>query len=241
MAIDHGTSGINQTIVDFIDSGLSFAVALVLEAEGSTPRKAAVKAVIDETGKIYGTIGGGAVEAEAQQKAIEACRSGRPEIFEMVLHGANRAAGEPICGGMMRILIDPTAAKDRASYAAVAKAIRERKRGIMLTTVRTETATEVTTRRFLAETIPSDVPFPGADGISSCLERETPRLFVEPIGGASPTLQVLVEPVIAKPLLVIAGGGAGDRQAASCDRRRRAHRPGFGASGKSRWFRYHHR
>jgi xanthine dehydrogenase accessory factor len=198
---------INQTIVDFIDSGRSFALALVLQAEGSTPRKAAVKAVIDETGKIYGTIGGGSVEAEAQRKGAEACHSGQPAIFDMVLHGADRAADSPICGGMMRVLVDPTAAKDRASYAAVVGAMRRRNRGVMLTSVRTVTTTEVTTEWFSVESIPSDAPFPGADDIGSCLKRETPQLFAEPIGGASPTLQVLVEPVIPKPHLVIAGGG----------------------------------
>lgn len=198
---------IDQTIVDFIDSDRAFAVAVVLQAEGSTPRKAAVKAVIDETGKIFGTIGGGAVEAKAQQKAVEACRSGLPAIFEMVLHGADRAAGEPICGGMMRVLIDPTAAKDRAAYAAVAEATRARKRGVMLTTIRTGATTEVTTQWFPAESVPSEASFPGADDIRSCLKRETPQLFTEPVGGTSPTLQVLVEPVIPKPHLVIAGGG----------------------------------
>ncbi|MHC4117757.1 MAG: XdhC family protein [Planctomycetota bacterium] len=198
---------INQTIVDFIDGGRPFAVALVLEAEGSTPRKAAVRAVIDETGKIYGTIGGGAVEAEAQQRAVEACRSQSPVIFEMVLHGADRTAGEPICGGKMRVLIDPTAAKDRDAYSAVAQAIRDRKRGVMITTIRTGTTTEVTSKWFEAKGVPADTSFPGADSINSCLERETPQLFAQPVGGASPTLQVLVEPVITKPHLVIAGAG----------------------------------
>jgi len=229
MAIDRGTTDINRTIVDFIDSGRPFAVALVLEAEGSTPRKAAVKAVIDETGKIHGTIGGGAVEAEAQRRAVEACRCGRAEIFEMVLHGADRSAGEPICGGMMRILIDPTAAKGRAAYAELAEAVRQRKRGVMLTTVRTGKTVEVTAQWLSVESIPSNTNFPGGSKIESCMDRETPELFVEAAGWAGPcrgrpalesqagrlrhiaeaslTLRVLVEPVIPRPLLVIAGGG----------------------------------
>lgn len=204
---DRDMTDINQTVVDFIDSGKPFAVALVLKAEGSTPRKAAVRAVIDEAGKIYGTIGGGSVEAEAQQKAAEACRSGEPVIFEMVLHGADRAADSPICGGTMRILIDPTAARDRTSYAAAAEAIRRRQRGVRLTTVRTEPVPGVEARWFAADSIPSDAPFPGTDKIRSCLQRETPMLFAEPVGGASATLQALVEPVIPRPHLVIAGGG----------------------------------
>lgn len=205
--MDSSPVEVHQRIVEFIDGGQSFAVALVLKAEGSTPRKAAVKAVIDQAGKIHGTIGGGAIEAETHQRAIESCRTGRPLIFEMALHGANRSAEAPICGGMMRVLVDPTAAEDGASYAQLADALRQRQRGVMLTSVRTGTATEVTAQWFLAESIPAEAPFPGADKIHSCLARETAQLFTEPSGSASPNLQVLVEPVIPQPLLVIAGGG----------------------------------
>ncbi len=207
MNSNHRPTDICQKVVEFIDSGEVFAVALVLKAEGSTPRKAGVRAIIEQTGKIHGTLGGGIVEAEAQRQAVEACQSKQPLVFDMDLYGANRAADIPICGGSMRILVDPTAAKDRAFYAEMAEAVRNRQRGVMLTIVRTATQTEVRAQWFAQEAIPSDAAFPGADKIRSCLARETPQLFVKPDGGASPTLQVFVEPVIPKPLLLIAGGG----------------------------------
>ncbi len=199
---------IHQRIVEFIDEGQPFAVALVLNAaEGSTPQKAGVRAVIDGTGRIWGTIGGGFVEGQAQQYAVDACKSGKPILFDFDLANTYSRDAGAICGGNMRILVDPTAAKDRDFYAQAAEAIRERQRGIILTTVRTAARTEVTSQWFASEAVPSDVAFPGADNIRSCIARETPQLFEEPGGGASPTLQVLVEPVIPKPLLVIAGGG----------------------------------
>jgi xanthine dehydrogenase accessory factor len=207
MDSNHRPTDICQKIVEFIDSGEVFAVALVLKAEGSTPRKAGVRAIIEQTGKIHGTLGGGLVEAEAQRRAVEACRSKQPVVFDMELYGANRAADVPICGGSMRIVIDPMAAEDRPSYAGMAEAVRNRQRGVMLTTVRTATQTEVRSQWFLQEAIPSDTAFPGAEKIGSCLTCETPQLFVKSDGGASPTLQVFVEPVIPKPLLLIAGGG----------------------------------
>ena len=43
---------VNRKIVELTDDGESFAMALILKAEGSTPRKAGVKAVIDKTGKV---------------------------------------------------------------------------------------------------------------------------------------------------------------------------------------------
>ena len=207
MDSNHRPTDVCQKVVEFIDSSEVFTVALVMKAEGSTPRKAGVRAIIDQTGKIHGTLGGGIVEAEAQRRAVEACRSKQPVVFDMDLYGVNRAADIPICGGSMRILLDPTAAKDRKSYAGMAEAVRNRQRGVMLTIVRTATQTEVRAQWFVQEAIPSDVAFPGAEKIGSCLTQETPQLFVKPDGGASPTLQVLVEPVIPKPLLLIAGGG----------------------------------
>ena len=196
-----------QKVVEFIDEGASFAVGLVLNAEGSTPRKAAVRVVIDETGKIWGTLGGGLVEAEAQRRAVEVCRTKQPVVFDMLFHGAGRAADDPICGGSMRILLDPTVAKDRTCYAQVAEATRQRRRGVMLTTVRTAEQTEVTSQWFSAENIHADLPFPGAENVRSCLARETPGLFVESSQTSDVSTEVLVEPVIPKPLLLIAGGG----------------------------------
>ena len=207
MNSNHRPTDICQNVVEFIDSGRIFAVALVLKAEGSTPRKAGVRAIIEQTGKIRGTLGGGLVEAEAQRRAVEACRSKQPVVFDMDLYGADRAADVPICGGSMRILVDPTAAKDRASYAGMAEAVRNRQRGVMLTTVHTAKQTEVRAQWFVQEAIPSDAAFPGADKISSCLARETPELFTVSIRNPEVLTEVLVEPVVPKPLLLIAGGG----------------------------------
>jgi len=207
MDSNHRPTDICQKVVELIDSGEVFAVALVLKAEGSTPRKAGVRAIIDRTGKIYGTLGGGIVEAEAQRRAVEACRSKQPAVFDMDLYGADSTADVPICGGSMRILVDPTAVKDRASYAGMADAIRRRRQGVMLTTVQSAIQIEVRSLWLQQEAISSDAPFPGIENIRSCLARETPELFTVSIRNPKALTEVLVEPVIPRPLLLIAGGG----------------------------------
>ena len=210
-------------IVEFIDRGHSFAVALVLRTEGSTPREAGVRAVINKAGKIWGTVGGGVVEAEAQRLAVKVCRSKRPVVFDLELQGANTTDNTPICGGMMRILLDPTAAKNRACYVQVAEALRQRQRGVILTTARSGMYTEVAYQWFPEDAIPSDALFLDAHTIRSCLDREAIQLFTESTkeqkcNGQSARdswagrpqydlTEILVEPVIPKPLLLIAGGG----------------------------------
>ena len=194
---DNRPMEIHREIVEFIDSGRPFALALILNADGSPPQAAGVKAKIDDTGKICGTIGGGDVEAEAQRRAIEACESGRPIVFDINLHESVDAGA--ICGGSMRILIDPTAAKDRECYAQAAQALQRRERGVLLTTVSTGAETEVTVEWYPEEAITPD--FPDAETIRSCLARETARLLV------ADSTEVLVQPVIPKPILLIVGGG----------------------------------
>ena len=199
---------IHQQIVDLIDAGRRFALATILRAEGSTPQKVGVKAIIEADGKIWGTLGGGLVEAEAQRLAVEACQSQLPAVFDFDLADAYAADAGPICGGTMRILIDPTAAKDQAVYAQAADGLRQRQRGgVLLTRVWLQTRPEVQVEWFPPEALPAEGHFPGAEAIGSCLQRESPRLYVQSSPRPGECTEVLVEPVIPKPLLLIAGGG----------------------------------
>lgn len=207
MARGHRHMDVHRRAAELADRGGVFAVALVLRAEGSTPRKAGVKAIIDAAGRIFGTLGGGRVEAEAQRRAVGACESGQAAVFDVRLDDASAGDPGPICGGSMRFLIDPTAAEDGPSYAQAANALRDRRRGVLLTTVRTAARTEVAVTWLAEGAIPADEAFPGAEAIGSCLAREAPRLFRQDAGPARAAVEVFVEPVIPRPALLIVGGG----------------------------------
>ena len=96
-----------ERIAQLSQATRAFAVAIVLEADDSTPVKAGAVAIIEADGRIHGTVGGGAVEAEAQAKAIACIRSGEATVFEFSLHGPGVHHATPICGGRMRLLVDP--------------------------------------------------------------------------------------------------------------------------------------
>lgn len=198
---------IHETILDFIAGGRAFAVALVLRAEGSTPCKAGAKALIDEAGRITGTIGGGRVEATAQAGAVEAIQSGRPIVFDFELGGEAVTEDDPVCGGAMRVLVDPTAAKDQAAYAQSAEARQRRERGGLLTTVRSGNPLQVVVKWCPEETLPPGFGFPGVEAIHACLAREMPQLFTEDPQRADARVEVLVEPIVPPPRLLIVGGG----------------------------------
>ncbi len=191
-------------------AGRRFAMALLLDAEGSTPRKAGVRAVIDAAGRIFGTLGGGAVEIESQRLAVLACESRRPAVLEFNLDDASACDPGPICGGRLRVLLDPTAAGDAPAYARAAEALVLRRKGVLLTTVRTASTTEVSVDWLDDGAIDPGEPFcagAGADAVASCMARETPRLFGPTVEPSGASVELFVEPVIPAPRLLIVGGG----------------------------------
>ncbi|MBM4032683.1 MAG: XdhC family protein [Planctomycetes bacterium] len=192
---------IHHVIVELADRGEAFAVALVLKAEESTPAAAGAKAVVTADGAIRGTIGGGSVEAEAQRRAVEAIAAGRPIVYDFALDGEDAGDSGPICGGAMRILLDPTAAGHRDAYAAAAAARQRRERGVLLTTVIGSDGGR-TAVEFLPESaLLAFRGFPGAEATRSVFTSEEPRLF------AGEQAEAFVEPLIPRPVLLIVGGG----------------------------------
>jgi xanthine dehydrogenase accessory factor len=195
---------IHRKIVELINAKSKFAVILVLKADGSTPLKAGAKAIVEEKGHIIGTIGGGRVEAEAQKQAVEACKSGQPIVFDFQLHGIDRNDSEPICGGAMRILVNPTAAKNNVTFNEVAEALEHHRRGVLITTIENN---KIDTEWLPENKITNRKGFPDSEKILTCLKHESAELFTDDGAKQHVPTEVLIEPIIAKPRLIIAGGG----------------------------------
>lgn len=81
-------------------------IAVIMEAEGSAPRRAGAKMLLYKDGSIVGTIGGGSVEQSIIQKGLSLIGTGRYEIVETVLDGKDAMAEGMICGGRMKILLE---------------------------------------------------------------------------------------------------------------------------------------
>ncbi len=204
-----------EAAIALADQGSRFAVALVLKTAGSTPRETGTRALIAADGTIYGTIGGGAIEASAQRLAGQALRSGRAVVFDGPLHGATITEAEPVCGGTMRLLVDPTAARHRAAYAEAAAALCERQRGVLVTAVHGARRKRVTVQFLRASVFdrrpgpaaPRQEQYPDLRALRSALDREqATHRALKPARGRSAS-EVLIEPVLPKPLLLIVGGG----------------------------------
>jgi xanthine dehydrogenase accessory factor len=137
---------------------------------------------------------------------VEAIRSRRPAIFTFASEGRTTEEGPPICGGTVRILVDPTASRHRPAYLAAVASLERRERGVLLTHLQDEDPPRISVRWIPADTLPTTDAFPGAAALAEVLAAGTPRLFLpDPATGLRG--ETLAEPLVPPPLLVIAGGG----------------------------------
>jgi xanthine dehydrogenase accessory factor len=85
------------------------ALGVISGAKGSSPQKVGAKALFYADGRIKGTLGGGCLEAEVQQRAIKALRTGQPTAFDLLLDHDFGWDDGLICGGKVTGLILPNA------------------------------------------------------------------------------------------------------------------------------------
>jgi len=92
-----------------IDQQNSTPVALctIIESKGSTPRKPGTKMLVYDSGKIFGTIGGGAFEQMVIKNAKLVLSQNTPQVFEFDLH-PDLAMN---CGGYLKVFIEPVIGK----------------------------------------------------------------------------------------------------------------------------------
>ena len=246
--------------------GRRFAVATVVRTTGSTPQVVGAKLLVDDLGRVNGTLGGGCVEGDAFEEAKRILAGGDASLREYELTEDLAWDTGLVCGGTMWIHVEPgesaltvggrdllgdiLAASAGGKPVALATLLRRTRvqpttAGQVANTGRPANAEQPGTRQ------PANAAQPGTGQItttgraataerSSTVTEFAPagRLFVETDGRSTGTLgdaaldarareaaaealrrgtartsalgddlELLVEPVLAKPRLVIAGGG----------------------------------
>lgn len=96
-----------EEIMKIVSEGKSAAVVTVIGTKGSTPREMGAKMLIREDGKIWGTVGGGCMEAEVWQEAMKAIREEKPRTVHFDMTGKEAEESGMICGGVMDLYIEP--------------------------------------------------------------------------------------------------------------------------------------
>jgi len=85
--------------------GQKYAFATVIESTiKGTPRKSGAKMITFEDGSIYGTIGGGRNEKNAQKECLSAIKTGKPKTVTYDFFGGK---DKSVCGGQIKVFIEP--------------------------------------------------------------------------------------------------------------------------------------
>lgn len=91
-----------------LSQGRDCVYCSVVETRGSTPQKAGAAMLVFPDGSQRGTLGGGCVEAEVKQRALQVLgKGGRPEVLTFCLDDNYGWDDGLICGGRMSMLVDP--------------------------------------------------------------------------------------------------------------------------------------
>src|SRR5437870_7128911 len=199
-------------IAELEREGRRFAVATVVRTTGSTPQVAGAKLLVDDLGRLVGTLGCGCVEGDAFVEAKHVIESGEPSLREYELTEDLAWDTGLVCGGTMWISIEPgeqalrleardllgdvLAASSGGKPVALATLLRKRGRDI-----------EPSGKLFVETDGSSHGSLPiddraARDAALDALRQGSARTVV-----LDEEHELLVEPVLAKPRLVIAGGG----------------------------------
>ena len=117
-------------IIDALAKGEPFALGIISGIKGSSPQKKGAKALFFADGRIVGTLGGGCLEAEIQDRARRALRTGIPATFDLVLDHDFGWDDGLICGGKVCGVILPRAAEAADLWRELGRRETERSWGV---------------------------------------------------------------------------------------------------------------
>src|SRR5690349_4422201 len=98
-----------QALAHAARKGEQVALGLISGVKGSSPQKVGAKALFYPDSRIEGTLGGGCLEAEIQQRAIQSLPGGQGSTFDLLLDHDFGWDDGLICGGKVLGLILPNA------------------------------------------------------------------------------------------------------------------------------------
>lgn len=96
-----------ETACQELEAGRPCAMATIVFQQGSAPRGAGSRLLAGVDGLLCGTVGGGLAEAMAIKACARACQSGAVDFLEIAMDGQAAANADLICGGLVRILVEP--------------------------------------------------------------------------------------------------------------------------------------
>ena len=208
------TRSIYARMAELEREGRRFAVCTVVRTVGSTPQVVGAKLLVDDLGRLTGTLGGGCVEGDAFAEAKRVIATGEASLREYELTEDLAWDTGLVCGGTMWISIE---AGERAlrlggrDLLGDVLAASSGGRPVVLATLFAKDDRDLTPRGKLF--VETDGARHGSLGDGTLDERALEAARDALRQGTARTValderhELLVEPVLAKPRLVVSGGG----------------------------------
>jgi xanthine dehydrogenase accessory factor len=96
-----------RQVAELLEQGRRCAMVTIIDTKGSTPRQAGAKMVVTEDGEVFGTVGGGCVEADMFALAQEALDRREHLTRTIDLTVKSPDVLDMFCGGKVTILVEP--------------------------------------------------------------------------------------------------------------------------------------
>jgi len=174
------------------------ALATVARRHGSLPMSATAKMLVTRRGTRFGTVGGGCLEAEITERALEVAATRTPAISEHTLNSELAGDYGLSCGGTAVMFIEPVYVDTGLArvYEACVAALAKGERAILVTDADWNDGAH---KALFANDVIVGRSSPAMRGAAASFDRrsELPALSGD----------VLAEPMVGKPRLVVFGGG----------------------------------
>ena len=95
-----------RRMAELLERGEPFVEVTVVESRGSTPRGAGARMLVLGDGSTVGTIGGGKIERQAGEDAVELLRRGTSKLAHYALRQEGEDALGMVCGGDATVFLE---------------------------------------------------------------------------------------------------------------------------------------
>jgi xanthine dehydrogenase accessory factor len=193
-----------KAALSLLETGKDFALATILDSQGSSPRHVGTSMLVRTDGSIAGTIGGGPLEAAVINNSLEVLAAGRTRLMDF----DSRQLGM-MCGGGGLVLVeyvdsDEPAAKDL--YRGLLDLLERGDRGWLVTVVRQEDDGEPASGKCLVRSDGSVAGHPVRPPESLQELAKRGGTYDQILAGGDPS-QVYVQPVGARGKAYVFGAG----------------------------------
>jgi xanthine dehydrogenase accessory factor len=119
-----------STLVERLAAGAEVLMCQVVSTKGSTPQKAGALMLVEPDGGQVGTLGGGCVEAEVKQRAVDRLGRAEAERMSFLLDHDYAWADGLICGGRMEVVAQAVQGAGALGYFGAMRDLQARGEGL---------------------------------------------------------------------------------------------------------------